>query len=138
MDFPERVSIDSHIITIVPRYSETDQGGVAHHSVYPVWFEMGRTELLRVNKVAYKDLESAGIFFVIAELKIKYRQPARYDEKLRLTTTCGKVTASKIEHSYKLTRCVDEAVLAEASSVLACINSEGNVRRIPDFMYPAD
>ncbi len=138
MDFPQRLTIDSKTITIVPRYCETDQGGVVHHSVYPVWFEMGRTELLRVNNVAYKDLEAAGIFFVMAELNIRYRQPARYDEKLELWTGCTKVTASKIEHSYKLTRCSDSAVLAEGSSVLACTNSDGKVRRVPDFMYPAE
>ena len=63
MDFPEQVAIKSHTITISARYSETDQAGVVHHSVYPIWFEMGRTELLRVNGLAYKDLEAAGIFF---------------------------------------------------------------------------
>jgi len=54
MDFPKRISIQGHTITITPRYAETDQGGVVHHSVYPVWFEMGRTELLRANSLAYK------------------------------------------------------------------------------------
>jgi acyl-CoA thioester hydrolase len=120
----------------VPRYAETDQAGVAHHSVYLVWFEMGRTELLRVNGLAYKDLEQAGVFFVVAGLHIKYRQPARYDEKLQLETTCTKVTASKVEHTYKLTHCSDNAILAEGSSVLACVDEKGKVRRIPEFMYP--
>ena len=73
MDFPEHIAIASHTITIVPRYAETDKAGVVHHSVYPVWFEMGRTELLRANGLAYKDLEQAGIFFVVVELHIKYR-----------------------------------------------------------------
>jgi len=98
MGFPNRTTIQSHTITIVPRYNETDQGGVVHNSVYPVWFEMGRTELLRANNVAYKDLEEAGVFFVVAELNIKYRRPARYDEKLQLETSCSKVSASRVEH----------------------------------------
>ena len=136
MEFPRRTSIQSHTITIVPRYAETDQAGVVHHSVYPVWFEMGRTELLRVNGLAYKDLEKAGVFFVVAELHIKYRQPARYDEKLQLETSCSNVTASKVEHTYKLARCSDNAILAEGSSVLACVDEKGKVRRIPEFMYP--
>jgi acyl-CoA thioester hydrolase len=29
------------------RYPETDRMGVAHHSHYFVWFELGRTELMR-------------------------------------------------------------------------------------------
>ncbi len=136
MDFPKRVSIQSHTITIVPRYAETDQGGVVHHSVYPVWFEMGRTELLRANGLAYKALEAAGIFFVIAELAMKYRQPAKYDEKLELLTSCSNISASKVEHTYKLSRCSDGALLAEGSSVLVCVNEEGKIRRMPDFIYP--
>ena len=136
MALPRRITIQSHTITIVPRYAETDQGGVVHHSIYPVWFEMGRTELLRVNRLAYKDLEQAGVFFVVAELHIKYRQPARYDEKLQLQTRCSNVTVSKIEHTYKLTRCRNNVILAEGSSILACVNEKGEIRRMPKFMYP--
>lgn len=136
MDFPERTTIQSHTITIVPRYSETDRGGVVHHSVYPVWFEMGRTELLRVNGLAYKDLEEAGIFFVVAELNIRYRRPVGYDEKLELETSCSRVSASRVEHVYKLVRCNDRVILAEGRSVLACVDAQGKVCRVPAFMYP--
>ena len=136
MDFPRRITKKSHTITIVPRYSETDQAGVIHHSVYPVWFEMGRTELLRANGLAYKDLEKTGVLFVVAELHIKYRRPAKYDEKLQLVTTCSTVTASKIEHTYQLTRLADGVILIEGSTILACVNAKGKVRRIPEFMYP--
>lgn len=135
--FPEKVKIPDCTITIQPRYCETDQGGVVHHSVYPVYFEMGRTELLRANGLAYKDLEAAGIFFVIAELRIKYRRPAFYDEKLNLETICTNVTASKVEHSYKLIRPETGVLLAEAESVLACVDDKGKIRRMPEFMYPA-
>jgi acyl-CoA thioester hydrolase len=136
MHFSERITIQSHTIEIVPRYAETDKGGVVHHSVYPVWLEMGRTELLRASGLAYKDLEAAGVFFVVARLSIKYRSPAFYDEKLKLETTCSRVTASKVEHSYKLLRASDGAVLAEAATVLACVNAGGKVRRVPKFMCP--
>jgi acyl-CoA thioester hydrolase len=136
MDFPKRATIQSHTITIVPRYAETDRGGVVHHSVYPVWFEMGRTELLRVNGLVYKDLEQAGVFFVVAELNIKYRQPASYDEKLELETSCSVVSAGRVGHIYKLTRCRDGVTLAEGSSVLACVDAQGKICRIPEFMYP--
>jgi acyl-CoA thioester hydrolase len=135
MTFPERTTVRSHTITIVPRYAETDQGGVVHHSVYPVWFEMGRTELLRANGLAYKELEAAGVFFVVAELHIKYRRPATYDEPLKLVTSRSKTTASKVEHTYRLTRCSDGVILAEGSSVLACIDAEGKIRRLPKFMH---
>ena len=134
MNFPERITIESHTITVVPRYAETVKGGVIHHSVYPVWLEMGRTELLRANGLAYKDMEQAGVFFVVARLSIKYRRPALYDEQLKLETTCSKVTASRVEHTYRLMRS-DGVILAEADTTLACVSAEGKVRRIPEFMY---
>jgi acyl-CoA thioester hydrolase len=137
MNFPERMNIQSHTITIVPRYAETDKGGVVHHCVYPVWFEMGRTELLRANGIAYKDLEEAGIFFVVAELNIKYRRPAMYDEKLLLETCCSSISAGKVEHCYKLTRSSDGTLLVEGMTVLAHVDAKGKVQRIPEFMYSA-
>ena len=30
---------------VVARYAETDQMGIVHHSVYPIWFELARTDL---------------------------------------------------------------------------------------------
>jgi acyl-CoA thioester hydrolase len=138
MEFPEHTTVHAHTIAIVPRYAETDKAGVVHHSVYSVWFEMGRTELLRANGLAYKDLEAAGVFFVVAEMKIKYRQPAHYDEQLLLETACSKVTASRVEHVYRLTRPDTGVLLTEGSTVLACVGPDGKVRRIPMFMYPED
>lgn len=135
-DLPERIIKTSHTIEIQPRYAETDQGGVIHHSVYPVWLEMGRTELLRINGLAYRDLEAAGCFFVVAELRIKYRRPALYDQTLALETTQSRVTASRVEHSYRLAHPETGTLLAEANSTLACVDRTGRLQRIPEFMSP--
>jgi len=136
MEFPEKTTINRHMITIVPRYCETDQAGVVHHTVYPIWFEMGRTELLRANGLAYSELEKAGVSFVVTELNIKYRRPALYDEKLDLTTTCTNVSSARVEHTYILKRASTGLLLAQGKSTLACVDAEGKVRRMPQFMYP--
>lgn len=128
--------ISTYTIQVVPRYAETDQAGVVHHSVYPIWFEMGRTELLRANGMAYKDLEASGYIFVVVELYIRYRRPARYDQLLSLQTKCTRVTCSRVEHSYLLTDDATGAVLAEGRTVLACVDKDGRLQRVPPFMYP--
>lgn len=137
IDFPDCTKIAEHTITIIPRYSETDQAGVVHHTVYPVWFEMGRTELLRVNGLAYSQLEKAGTFFVVAELTAKYRRPCFYDEQLELTTTCSRITNARVEHSYQLKRAETGVLLAEGTSILACVDKSGRPQRMPEFMYPS-
>jgi acyl-CoA thioester hydrolase len=134
MDLPERITIVRHSISIRPRYAETDRAGVIHHSVYPIWFEMGRTELLRANGLAYSDLEEAGIIFVVAELHIKYRRPAFYDQALQLDTTCTRVTASRAEHAYAVKDKSTGILLTEGSSTLACVDGKGKIQRMPEFM----
>lgn len=135
--FPARTTVQECTIQIVPRYVETDQAGVVHHTVYPVWFEMGRTELLRANGLAYSNLEKAGIFFVVAELTAKYRRPALYDETLDLTTTCTRITSARVEHTYTLKRPSSGLILCEGTSILACVDAQGKPRRMPEFMQPA-
>jgi len=136
--FPARTTVQECTIQIVPRDVETDQAGVVHHTVYPVWFEMGRTELLRANGLAYSDLEKAGVFFVVAELTAKYRRPALYDETLDLTTACTRVTSARVEHTYTLKRPSSGLILCEGTSILACVDAHGKPRRMPAFMTPAE
>lgn len=134
MDLPKKMTIIRHAIDIRPRYAETDRAGVIHHSVYPVWFEMGRTELLRANGLAYADLEAAGIIFVVAELRVKYRRPSFYDQALQLDTACTRVTASRAEHGYAIKDKATGLLLAEGSTTLACVDAKGKIQRMPEFM----
>ena len=39
------------------RYAETDQMGVVYYANYLVWFEVGRTDLLRQNGWSYREME---------------------------------------------------------------------------------
>jgi acyl-CoA thioester hydrolase len=138
MNLSGKMTLDQNTIEIVPRYCETDQAGVVHHTVYPIWFEMGRTELLRENGFAYSELEKAGIFFVVAELTARYRRPAFYDEKLELQTSCSNITTARVEHSYTITRKSTGLILAEGTSILACVDKDGKPQRMPDFMYSTE
>ena len=64
-------------IEIRVRYAECDPMGVAHHSAYAPWFEMGRTELLRTTGGNYRDLESAGILLAVVKLAIQAGREVR-------------------------------------------------------------
>jgi acyl-CoA thioester hydrolase len=117
-------------IDIRVRYCECDPMGVVHHTVYPVWFEMGRTELLRSTGRTYRDMESAGLLLAVVKLEVTYRAPARYDDLVTLRTTLTRVGAVKIEHAYELFRGDD--LLVTGSTVLACLDREGRARALPE------
>ena len=74
----------------------------------------------------------------MAELIVKYRRPSLYDEKLELTTTCTKITPARIEHSYILKRHEADEILVEGKTVLACVDADGKIRRLPDFMIETE
>jgi acyl-CoA thioester hydrolase len=103
--------------------------GVVHHTVYPVWFEMGRTELLRARGGSYAQMEADGLLLAVTRLEVRYRKPARYDELLTLQTTLRDVGHVKIEHTYRLLRGSEELVVGETT--LACIDREGRVQPVP-------
>ncbi len=120
-------------ITIRVRYAETDRMGLLHHANYLVYFEQGRTELLRSRGMAYKDLEDQGYFLVITKAEVKYRSPARYDDLLTLRTTVIRTTAVRIDHQYEVLR--DGLLLAEGTTTLACVDREGRPQALPDYLH---
>jgi len=119
-----------HSIQIRVRYCETDAMGFLHHSHFINFFEQGRTELLRNQGGRYRDIEEGGLFLVVVRLSCNYHSPARYDDLLTLVTRVDRVSAVKIEHSYRLF-CGDR-LLASATSTLACVDRAGQVQRLPD------
>lgn len=125
-----------HTITIRVRYPEVDAMGYLHHSRYFQYFEMGRIELLRSLGHSYADMERDGVFFVVAKVDCRYKAPARYDDELTLTTRVVRQTHVRIDHAYKLRR--GETVLAEASTTIACVGRDGQVRQIPDELAPPE
>ncbi len=122
--------ITEHSIQIRVRYSETDAMGFLHHSNYLSYFEVGRTELFRAQGGNYRRMEELGLYFVVAKIEVRYRRPARYDDLLTLETVISRVTPAKLQHHYRLLR--GDELLTEADSVLACVNGQGEVQRIPE------
>ena len=121
-------------IEIRVRYAEVDQMGSLHHSRFWVYFEMGRTELLRQAGAAYRDLEKAGVFFVVAKCSARFLAPARYDDLLVLTTRVTRMGAVRIDHAYELKRQADGVTVATAETTLACVDRAGAIIAIPDFV----
>ena len=121
-------------IEIRVRYAETDRMGYVHHSRYAVFLEMGRTELLRQAGVSYRDMEDAGVFFVVARLSVSFKAPARYDDVLVLTTRVKRMTTARIDHEYRLVRKDTAELLTEAETTLACVDREGSIIAIPEFV----
>src|SRR3989441_5643139 len=117
-------------IQIRVRYAETDRMGLVHHANYLVYFEEGRTELLRAQGISYRDIEDQGFFLVLTKLQVRYKSPAYYDDLLTLRTSVMRTTLVKIEHKYELMR--GGVLLAEGETTLGCVDRQGKEQPLPE------
>lgn len=84
------------------RYKETDQMGIAHHSNYFVWFEIGRTDLCRKVAGSYREIEERGFLLVVTDLGCRYRIPFGYDDEVLIRTRVGNVSRRMLRFDYEL------------------------------------
>jgi acyl-CoA thioester hydrolase len=116
------------------RYGETDQMGVVYYGTYPDYLEQGRTEWLRELGFSYRKMEEEGIMLPVVRLEIDYRQPARYDDLITVTTSLRKIPSFKIEFDYHITDS-DGNLLATAYTSLAFVDKNtGKLRRAPEYL----
>lgn len=124
--------MDWFTFTTRVRYNECDPMGIAHHSVYPIWLEMGRTESLRAAGMRFRDLAADGYAIAVARLAIQYRVPIQYDDEIEVATRVDAATRVKIEHAYEIRR--DGLILTTGTTVVACVGPDGRPRVMPAAM----
>jgi acyl-CoA thioester hydrolase len=113
------------------RYAETDQMGVVYYANYFVWFEVGRTDLLRTLGGTYRDLEADGIFLPVIEAACQYIQSARYDDELEIRTEGRVLSPIRVEFHYQVVRLGDGATVATGHTSHAAVNRTGRPCRLP-------
>jgi acyl-CoA thioester hydrolase len=118
------------------RFAETDQMRIAHHSSYVVWFEAARVEWLRERGLRYRDLEDAGVSLAVQSLEIQYREAARFDDVLRVTTQLREVRSRRVCFAYRLERLEDSGepvgLLATAITEHTPTDPTGRAVRLPE------
>lgn len=106
--------------SLTVRYAETDQMGIVHHSVYPIWFEAARTDFLKQAGMSYSAMEASGLMTPLVEMHCRFKAPARYEDEVTVETRLEKMTYAKLVFAYKVHRNHDHRLLAEGSTIHAC------------------
>lgn len=112
------------------RYAETDQQGIAYHSHYLVWMEIGRTELLEGLGFPYRRLEEEGVFFSVVEARCRYEGGARYAEWVEIRTRLASLRSRAVVFAYELS--VDGRTIATGDTTLVSLDGSRRPRRIPE------
>lgn len=112
-------------------YSETDQMGVVYHACYLVWLDRARTEHLRRTGVSYAELERRGIRLPVGELNIRYRQSARYDDRITIRCWVRDRASRRIEFGYVVEHADSGRTLVTATTSLMVVDANFRWTRLP-------
>ena len=73
-------------IPITPAFHETDMMGVVHNSVYFLWFEQGRLQIM-LEVLPIEEALALGVAMPVVENVCHYRKPVKFGAPLLLYTT---------------------------------------------------
>jgi acyl-CoA thioester hydrolase len=113
------------------RYAETDQMGVAHHANYVVWFELARTRLCAMSGFHYADIERMGYLLMVTGVEIRYRQPARYGDTVRVVCWNERLGSRGLRFSYEVFK-QDELLATGATEHVWVEAATGRPCRTPE------
>ena len=115
-------------------WEDTDAGGVVYHSQYLNFMERARTEFLRSLGLVQTTLrDDLSILFVVRDIQIRFKKPAKFDDVLNVNTQLLKVGRSLLEFEQNIYR-GDEHLIAAKVDVV-CIGADSfRPVSIPDKM----
>ncbi|MGI5897283.1 MAG: acyl-CoA thioesterase [Oscillospiraceae bacterium] len=124
--------------TIVVRYAETDQMGVVHHAVYPVWYEVARTDCIKKIGITYAELERMGVMTPVVDLNCHYSGSAYYGEECVVRVSISLLTAARIRFDYEITRPGEQKPFHTGSTLHGWVDTKtfrpvNMKRRFPDL-----
>jgi len=115
-------------------YCDTDRMGFVYYANYLVWFEAGRTELLRQTGHSYKEFEEMGYVLPVVRCMCEYKKPARYDDVICIRTNIRELSRASVTFYYQVLRDAGGEILAEGETKHVIVNKEGKIVRAGDVL----
>lgn len=118
-------------------YRDTDRMGHVYYANYLVWFEIGRTELLRRIGQTYKQWEEEhGVYLPVSSCKIDYRRSAMYDDLVTIRARASSMTRASVTFHYEIFRAGTSELLAAGETRHALVSADGRILRVAQRLLP--
>jgi len=110
-----------HETRIRVRYAETDQMGIVHHANYLVWMEAARVEFAKTSGFDYREMERQdGIFMVVAEARLRYSAPARFDDEVTVEIRIAEARPRMVRFDYEIRGADGRMLVTGATTHVFC------------------
>jgi len=98
------------------RYSDVDQMGVVYYGNYGMFYEIGRSEMVRDMGFPYIEIENRGIVMPVYSVESRYRNVIKYDELITIETTVKELPTAKMKFHHRIYN--EDGTLAHEASVV--------------------
>lgn len=99
---------------------DTDAGGIVYYVNYLKYLERARTELMRTFGLERAAVSDAGWNFVVSDVSLSYKEPARLDDQLHATAVISAVGGATVDFRQTVRR--DDTVLVAGDIQIACVD----------------
>src|SRR5256886_16555793 len=106
--------------------------GFVYHANYLIWMDMARTEHLRERGMSYKQLEEQGTYLTVTDVRVRYRQPARYDDMIRVRCWVRDLASRRGIFGDAGGRPETDELLAPGATSLIALNQQQTPPRPPE------
>ena len=121
---------------VTVRFAETDAQGIAHNANYLVWFEVARVEYLEAHAGGYQKLRDTGVEALVLESHVRYVQPARFGDRLRVHARCVDVRGARFRYEYEIRR--GDELVADGWTAHATVDAATlRPTRVPQWLADA-
>lgn len=112
---------------------DTDAGGIVYYVNYLKYMERARTEFMRAAGFDKNSIFNADLLFVVQQVSVQYRQPARLDDELQATASLRKLGGASMVLHQRVLRAGE--LLAAGEVKIACVDSTRlTPKRLPASM----
>ncbi len=119
--------------TVRVRYAETDRMGRVYQANYFIWFEVGRSALIRdFGGVSYGVLEERGLLLPATECYCHYILPCTYEDELTVRTWVAEMGRVRLRMEYEIINQASGQRVAEGFTIHAFADKQGRPLRLRD------
>lgn len=120
----------THLFPLRVYFEDTDVAGIVYYANHLRFIERARSDMLRLIGIDQRGaLESGEGVYVVAEVAVKYRAPAKLADELVVVTQIDEVRAASLLIQQRVMR--GDERLADVRVTAAFLTPEGRPRRHP-------
>jgi acyl-CoA thioester hydrolase len=120
----------THFFPVRVYFEDTDLTGIVYHANYLRFMERARSDMIALAGANQRAAQEGGEgVYVVANLSIRYRAPAKLDDELVVVTRLEALRAASLVIHQQVMR--GGEILSDAMVTAAFITPEGRPRRQP-------